>query len=247
MAWPLSLAFIIQLFLGLFFPLWLGANAVSLPWTLNLFQKMSWPQVRKCLPWAQVSAHLTHVFCCWSDLHAVWEGWGLGSKGGTRLTPWTVLEHVIPHASCCGTPQCTVPLACLFILPGQHRVGLRAYLPPSRLSIDLLLEVIRERGYFLGVGRFVGLGLFMQVLEGRFLSSLEHGVAAGTNQPLVWGRVGDDLSHRPFRWDVLLLCKHVRNQSCVGVFPVPYQEHFPPYLPALHASCCFAFYPPASR
>lgn len=62
-----------------------------------------------------------------------------------------------------------------------------------------------ERGYFLGVGRSVGLGLLLQVLEGRFLSSLELRVAAGTNQPLVWGRVGDDLSHRPFRWDVLLL------------------------------------------
>lgn len=141
-----------------------------------------------------------------------------------------------------------MPLACPFILPGQHSVGLRAYLPPSHLSTDLLPAVIRERGYFLGVGRrFVGLSLFMQVLEGRFLSPLEHRVAAGTNQLLAWGRVGDDLSHRPFRWDVLLLCKHVRNQLCVGVFPVPYQEHFTPSLPALHASCCSAFYPPASR
>lgn len=75
---------------------------------------------------------------------------------------------------------------------------MRAYLPPFYLFIHFPLEVIRERGYFLGVGRFVGLGLFMQVLEGRFLS-LEHRVAAGTNQQLVWGRVGDDLSHRPFR------------------------------------------------
>lgn len=86
----------------------------------------------------------------------------------------------------------------------------------------------KEPGYFLGVGRFLGLGLFMQVLAGRSLSSFKRRVAAGTNQPLVWGRVGDDLSHRPFRWDVLLLCKHVRNQLCVGVFPVPYQEHSSP-------------------
>lgn len=166
-------------------------------------------------------------------------------QGGTQIypmdCPWTC------NSSCCGTPWCTVLLACLFILPGQHGVGLQAYLPPSHLSRDLLLEVIREHGYFLGVGRFFGLGLFMQVLEGRFLSSSEHRVAAGTNQPLVWGRVGNDLSHRPFSWDVLLLCKHVRNQLCVGVFPVPYQEHSPPSLPALHASCRAAFYPAASR
>lgn len=105
---------------------------------------------------------------------------------------------------------CTMPLVCPFILPSHHGVGPWAYLPLSHLSIKVFSKVIRERGYFLGVGRFVGLCLFMQVLEGRFLS-LEHRVAAGTNEPLVWGRVGDDLSHKPFRWDVLLLCKHIET------------------------------------
>lgn len=71
-------------------------------------------------------------------------------------------------------------------------MGLQSQRLPSQLSRDLLRGVIRERGYFLGVGKVAGFGLFMQVLEGRFLSSLEHSVAAGTMQPLVWGIVGDD-------------------------------------------------------
>lgn len=140
-------------------------------------------------------------------------------------------------------------MACPFILLSQPSlVGLWTYLPPSHLSRDSLPEVIRECGYFLGVGRVVGLGLFMQVLEGRFLSSLEHRVAAGTNQPLVWGMVGDDLSHRPYKWDVLLLCKHVGNQLCVGVFPVPYQEHSPPpfQLCMPPAALPFILQPPGS-
>lgn len=122
--------------------------------------------------------------------------------------------------------------------------SLSSPIPPLQ---GLAREVIRECGYFLGVGRFPGLGLFMQVLEGRSLSSFEHRVAAGTNRPLVWGEWGMVFHTSPSDGDVLLLCRLVRNQLCVGVFPVPYQEHFPPpALPALHASRHPGFYPPAS-
>lgn len=158
-------------------------------------------------------------------------GSGLDSNGEPRLTPWTVPEQGIP-----------VPLA----QPGQHLWGCAPsspHLPLHHLAAGG--DKGAERGHLLGVGRSVGLGLFMQVLEGRFLSSVEQGVAAGTNQPLVWGIVGDGLSHRPFRW-VLLLWKHITNHLGVGVSPAKRNRNISSLLPALHASWYSAFYPPGS-
>lgn len=149
-----------------------------------------------------------------------------------QLTPWTVPEQGI---SCLMHPATGTSWSA--------PVGLCSYLPSPHLSITLLLEVIREQsvGTSWAWGDLLGLVFSCRCCRG---DSCLLGVAAGTNQPLVWGRVGDDLSHRPFRWDVLLLWKHVTNHLWVGVFPA--NRNISPLLPALHASWYSSFYPPGS-